>query len=222
MNITENLSMDRSDLHISRSCPCQSIHSSQDFLEKYFIFIFSFIVPSQHIRLMPYHFHLFICQLSSYKGPSFSFHIREIVFPILTFGDEPTRPQDIFCNAYKGHVFAHETFWNYSKSSLLGNENIPKIKWFFPWMFNMNVFCRAVFDLDMWKEIPSEMKVAVCYNLLTMLTLFTLFAPLLLLTLLRLPLLLYWQMVGQTDRVEWTVLPHWMLRLLEHLRCKKN
>ena len=120
--------MYKSDLHISRSCPCQSIHSSQDFLEKYLIFILSFIVPSQHIRLMPYHFHLFICQLSSYKGPSFSFHIREIVFPILAFGDERSRPQDIFCNPYKGHVFAHETFWNYSKSSLLGNENISTNK----------------------------------------------------------------------------------------------
>ena len=28
----------------------------------------------------------------------------------------------------------------------------PQMNWFFPWMSKINVFCRAAFDLDMWKE----------------------------------------------------------------------
>ena len=125
--------MDRSDLHISRSCPCQSIHSSQDFLEKYFIFIFSFILPYQHIRLMPYHFHFFICQSSSYKGRHFHI-IREIVFPILTFGEERSRPLALLGKKYR------ITFKTLTEGMFLHMKRFELIQKVLPW--KMKIFAK--------------------------------------------------------------------------------
>ena len=144
------------------------------------------------------------------QGPSFSYHQRNCISyfdiwwrTVAATGTARQKIQDTtFTTLTKGMFLHMKRFEIIQKSFLLANENICKDKLVLSW--NMNVICRAIFYRDMWQGIASEMKVAVCYNLLTMLTLYALFALLLLLTLLRLPLLLYelWQKAGRTDGVE--------------------